>query len=110
MERQTRGEFASFMEERTKDPSAFYGAYRMSSARFDEILEVVGPQLERQHTNFRKPISPAERLAITIRFVVILLLLLLFFIHISVQKYQNFIQHTYKVIQLIFPMSGKWRL
>ena len=70
LKREERGEFRAFMEaERTSDPNSFYGAYRMSPSRFDELVEAVGPRLQRQRTNYRKPISPAERMAIAIRFV-----------------------------------------
>ena len=33
------------------------------------LLSLVGPAITRQHTNFRTPISPGERLAVTLRFL-----------------------------------------
>ena len=33
------------------------------------ILEIIGPHLEKKVTNFKKPISPEERLVITLRLV-----------------------------------------
>lgn len=42
---------------------------RMDSETFDELLEMVSPLIQKQETNMRKPISPRERLAVTLRFL-----------------------------------------
>lgn len=42
---------------------------RMDSATFEELLELVSPLIQKQETNMRKPISPRERLAVTLRFL-----------------------------------------
>ena len=42
---------------------------RMSPSRFDELLSLVGPSITRLRTNFRNPVSPGERLAVTLRFL-----------------------------------------
>ena len=42
----------------------------MSPERFDHLLGLVGPVISRQTTNFRSAISPGERLAITLRYLV----------------------------------------
>ena len=41
----------------------------MSPERFDALLEMVEPLVRRKRTNFREPISPAERLSLTLRFL-----------------------------------------
>ncbi|XP_068115975.1 uncharacterized protein [Hyperolius riggenbachi] len=41
----------------------------MSVASFDELLYLVSPLICRQHTNMRQPVSPAERLLLTLRFL-----------------------------------------
>ena len=41
----------------------------MEEAMFDEILERVRPLITKQTTNFREPIEPGLRLAITLRFL-----------------------------------------
>ena len=43
--------------------------FRMSPDRFDHLLSLVNPLIEKQTTMFQKPIGPAERLAITLRFL-----------------------------------------
>ena len=40
---------------------------RMSPERFENLLNLIGPLIEKQHYRFRKPISAAERLTITLR-------------------------------------------
>ena len=45
----------------------FFELYRMTVAQFDELLYKVGLAIAKEETNFRRPLSPEERLAITIR-------------------------------------------
>ena len=40
----------------------------MSSERFDHLLSLVGPLISKLATRFRNPISPSERLAVTLRY------------------------------------------
>ena len=41
----------------------------MSPERFDSLLKMVAPLISKKDTNFRKAISPEERLAVTLRFL-----------------------------------------
>ena len=41
----------------------------MSPERFDHLLALVGPKIAKKDTSFRKSISAAERLALTLRFL-----------------------------------------
>ena len=70
IKRREKGEYHALIQEmRLSDKDSFYKYFRMSPQRFDHLLGVVGPSLTRQHTNFRFPISPGERLAVTLRFL-----------------------------------------
>ena len=46
-----------------------YRYLRMSPEQFDHLLSLVEPHNNKEDTNYRKSISPAERLALTIRFL-----------------------------------------
>jgi len=41
----------------------------MSPERFDHLLSLVEPDIAKNQTNFREPISAAERLCLTIRYL-----------------------------------------
>ena len=41
----------------------------MSPERFDHLLSLVKPLITKEDANYRQSISPAERLALTIRFL-----------------------------------------
>ena len=42
---------------------------RMSPDRYEHLLSIVGPKLQRQKTHLREPISPSERLTLTLRYL-----------------------------------------
>ena len=44
----------------------FFAMYRMSVAKFDELLS---PRIVRKNTNYRAAISPEQRLVLTLRYV-----------------------------------------
>ena len=70
IKRSKKGEYHALIQEmRLSDQESFYKYFRITPARFDELLRIVGPEITRQHTNFRSPISPGERLAVTLRFL-----------------------------------------
>ncbi|XP_064475663.1 uncharacterized protein LOC135389557 [Ornithodoros turicata] len=68
-----RNEFGEFhhlvRDMRLGDGQDFFDYFRMSRERFDHLLSLVGPLIERQNTSFRQSISPAERLCITLRYL-----------------------------------------
>ncbi|KAL2097890.1 hypothetical protein ACEWY4_007097 [Coilia grayii] len=41
----------------------------MTPGQMDEILNIIGPDITRQHTNFRQPIEARQRLAVTLRYL-----------------------------------------
>ncbi|XP_018376371.1 PREDICTED: uncharacterized protein LOC108769727 [Trachymyrmex cornetzi] len=46
----------------------FHNYFRMSATQYEELLSIVGPHLEKQYV-VREPISAAERLTLTLRFL-----------------------------------------
>nr|XP_023020608.1 uncharacterized protein LOC111509151 [Leptinotarsa decemlineata] len=51
------------------DEKRFYIYFRMNFECFDEILARIENDIRKQHSKFREPIEPAERLAVTLRFL-----------------------------------------
>ena len=66
-----KGDFYTHYSDHRQFDDCFFKLYRMSVAQFDELLYKVGPAIIQKETNFRRPLSPEERLAITIRCVLI---------------------------------------
>jgi ATP-dependent DNA ligase len=56
-------------ELRHEDQSCFLNFLRVTPSIFDELLEKVTPFIEKRSTNFRQPIPPGLRLAITLRYL-----------------------------------------
>ena len=64
--RRARGEFFNLVQElRTVDPERHHAYFRMNRDTFDLLLSKIGPTITRQRTNFREPVDPAQRLAVT---------------------------------------------
>ena len=58
------------MEElRVEDPQSFFNYLRMEPAMFDELVQRVGPRIEKHDTKMRKALPPGLKLAITVRFL-----------------------------------------
>lgn len=58
------------MEElRVEDQHSFFNYLRMEPALFDELVQRVGPRIEKRDTNMRKALPPGLKLAITVRFL-----------------------------------------
>ena len=66
--RQRFGLYNQLMVElRLEDPETFQNFMRMPPEMFDELLDRVGPRLTKKTTNWRCPIEPGMKLAITLR-------------------------------------------
>lgn len=66
--REQLGEYHRLVKElRLNNGEDFREYFRVSRTQFDAILRCVGPRVKRTHTNFRRCIDPAERLAICLR-------------------------------------------
>ena len=61
-----KGEFFMLYRDLRKYEDRFFGWYRMSTKKFDELLGIVGNALRKKCTKFREPISSEEQLVITI--------------------------------------------
>lgn len=69
--RLTRGEYHALISEmKLVDHESFYRYFHMTPQRFSHLLGLVGPLIKRQDTRFRQEITPDERLAITLRYLV----------------------------------------
>ena len=44
----------------------FYGMYRMHVPQFDDLVNLLMPELEKMTTNYHDPLSPQECLIITL--------------------------------------------
>lgn len=67
--RKNLGEYHRLIQEmRLNDHESFFQYFRMTPGRLEELLCLVGPYLVKNSTT-REPISPAERLAVTLRFL-----------------------------------------
>lgn len=63
------GAYHSLIQELSaEDPNGLKNFLRMDMASFNELLEMVTPLIKRRDTLMRNSISPAERLALTLRF------------------------------------------
>jgi len=65
-EREKFGEFHTLFPKLLAQPIKFFEYMRMSPSTFYYILEKIQPFLEKQ-SNFRKCITPAEKLTVTLR-------------------------------------------
>ena len=65
--REELGEFHTLVLELRNYPDRFQKYMRLTVEEFDEVLELVAPLIVKKTTNWRRPISPDERLAICLR-------------------------------------------
>ena len=52
-----------------EDAGSFRNFARLYPALFDTLVHLVSPLIVKQNTNYRAAISPAERLAVTLKFL-----------------------------------------
>ena len=70
MARNSTGAFAKLLPVlREREPSQFRNFLRMPVTTFDWLLDLVTPLIVKEDTNYRAAIPPAERLAVTLRFL-----------------------------------------
>ena len=68
--RESEGAFHKLYPEiLTEDEDLYRNVIRMTPNQFQIILEKVTPLIKKKDTNFRKAISPAERLTATLRYL-----------------------------------------
>ena len=70
LNRERQGAFNQLMQEiRILDTSSYRNFVRMTASTFEELLSSIAPRIKFQDTVMRKAICPAERLAVTLRFL-----------------------------------------
>ena len=70
LEREEQGAFVTLIPGLRESEKEIYRNFtRMPSSVFDWLLALISPTIIKQHTVFRSPISPAEQLVITLRFL-----------------------------------------
>ena len=70
MRRQELGAYDTLISEiRVEDQGSFINFMRVTPALFDNLLDRITPTIQKEYTNFREPISPGMRLAITLRYL-----------------------------------------
>ena len=68
--REQKGEYSQlFLELKSDDHEYFFRYFRMKPVQFKELLNYIVPHLVKNCRN-RKPVSPTERLAVTLRYLV----------------------------------------
>ena len=69
-QRAEKGAFNTLIPElKLYDREFFYRYLRMSPERFENLLQMVGPSIKKKFCPSRLPISPSERLIVTIRYL-----------------------------------------
>ena len=66
LERFQKSEFFNLYLDLRKYDDRFFKMYRMHVNQFDYLLSLLRPHLQKQTTRYREPISPEERLVVTI--------------------------------------------
>nr|CAI5857662.1 unnamed protein product [Callosobruchus analis] len=65
-----QGAYNQLMAElRSGDPDFYKNFLRMSATDFDRLLELISTKLRKKDTRMRRPITPGERLAVTLRYL-----------------------------------------
>ena len=62
-----KGEFYQLYPDLRHFPARFFHYYQMKVQKFDALLEILKPSLERKVSNFRMPISVEQQLVLTLR-------------------------------------------
>jgi hypothetical protein len=65
--RESFDEFYNLLDYLLKEEETFWRYFRMSSDSFKYNLELIRTSIKKQNTNFRRSISPEERLMVTLR-------------------------------------------
>ena len=67
-----KGEFYTLYPDLRHFQPKFFSMYRMNPRKFDRLLTLVGPKIQKKWTKFRSPLSPEQKLVITLRYVIYL--------------------------------------
>ena len=71
LDRREKGEYQLLVKDmQLFDRDYFFRCFRMSPALFEELLCLVAPHISKKETKLRQPISPSERLCVTLPYLV----------------------------------------
>lgn len=65
--RYEEGEYHTLLPRLKSAPKRFHTYFRMSQHKFDELVQIMQPHIEKFDTRFRKAIGVEEKLMVTIR-------------------------------------------
>ena len=65
-DRKEKSEYYNMTLDLRKFDDRFFDMYRLHVNQFDQLLEILKPELEKMHTNYREALSAEERLIITL--------------------------------------------
>ena len=66
-ERSQKGEFYTLYKDQQNFKDRFFENYCMTVQQFDFLLRLVTPLIKKQDTNYQVPISPEQKLVLTLR-------------------------------------------
>jgi len=61
--------FSNLYPDLLEDEDKFHGFFIMNIEKFYRLSQLVGEEIQKQNTNYRRAITPEERLAIFFRYV-----------------------------------------
>ena len=67
LDREKKGEFYTLYPDLHNFQKEFFTMYCMNPAKFDGLLRILEPRLQRSNTNMGKAISSEQKLVITLR-------------------------------------------
>ena len=65
-----KGEFYSLYPDLRHFQPKFFSMYRMNPQKFDRLLALLASKIQKKWTKFRSPLSPEQKLVITLRYVI----------------------------------------
>ena len=77
VKRERRREFHRLFNDLKEDEQRFKSHFRMMPQTFYTILDLITEDLQKQQTNYQKPVSPEERLALTLPCISYVILMLI---------------------------------
>lgn len=63
------GEYQTLFTDLLNDDVKFFQYFRMSHVKFSTFLKILSPHILRENTKYRDAITPEERLAVCLRYV-----------------------------------------
>ena len=65
-----KGEFYTLYLDLRHFQPKFFSMYHMNPRKFDRLLTLVSPKIQKKWTKFQSPLSPEQKLVITLRYVI----------------------------------------